>query len=43
MVVSLLARRPVGGRRVISAVSITDATLLLIKLLGVEFIRDVQN
>ena len=42
MVASLLARR-VGVRRVFGAVSITDATLLLIKLLGVKSIRDVQN
>lgn len=40
---SLFARRRAGVRRVFGAVSITDATLLLIKLLGVKSIRDVQN
>ncbi|MCB8045321.1 hypothetical protein [Microbacterium sp. RD06] len=43
MVVSLLVRRCAGGRRVLTGVLVTDATLLLIKLVSVEFIRDVQN
>jgi hypothetical protein len=43
MVVSLLVRPSAGGRRVFTGVVVTDATLLLIKLVSVEFIRDVQN